>query len=248
MKPEDFLNAPLPTLLVIAGFIFLLLSVATIKKPIVIDITDNGRKVAGVIGGLLLAIGIILFIYILVTPKQTPTQTPTLTPTLTPLLTSTPTLTLTPIQTPTDSHLEVLSLFTEFFIPKDRPPRSIPIDIPRHVFTNGKSYSSAGDDLHVWIIICPLIPQPCSIKELKLDTAGEWADIIDVGTKDDCSSFFDIYFILTSKEVNDLLNTFKQDGIRKDVYESFEYKDKDAFIVVRSLEDNGIDACSQATK
>lgn len=57
---EFLLNTPLPSLLVIAGMIFLFLGTATVKKPIVVDVNSSSRKFAIVLGIILLGLGIAL--------------------------------------------------------------------------------------------------------------------------------------------------------------------------------------------
>lgn len=51
-------DTPIPTLLVIGGFVFLFLGIATIKKPIVIEVTPSSRKVALFLGIGLIGIGL----------------------------------------------------------------------------------------------------------------------------------------------------------------------------------------------
>ncbi|MBI3150775.1 MAG: lamin tail domain-containing protein [Chloroflexi bacterium] len=62
----EFLTAlkdtPLPTILVIGGIVFLLLGIATIKKPIVIDVTPSNRKIALTVGILLVGGGVFLMV------------------------------------------------------------------------------------------------------------------------------------------------------------------------------------------
>jgi hypothetical protein len=53
-------DTPVPTLLVIGGFIFLFLGIATIKKPIVIDVTPSSRKIALILGLILVGTGLYL--------------------------------------------------------------------------------------------------------------------------------------------------------------------------------------------
>lgn len=81
----EFLTAlkdtPLPTILVIGGIIFLLLGIATIKKPIVIDVTPSNRKIALIVGVLLVGGGV----FLMVQPnseKDTDTETATPTETI----------------------------------------------------------------------------------------------------------------------------------------------------------------------
>ncbi len=74
-------DTPIPTILVIAGIIFLLLGIATIKKPIVIDVTPSGRKISLVLGIALLGVGLYIFTRQVLEQgqlKNTPTETPIL--------------------------------------------------------------------------------------------------------------------------------------------------------------------------
>ena len=73
-------DTPVPTLLVIGGFIFLFLGIATIKKPIVIDIKPpSNRKIAIVLGIIFVVAGLYLLVQL---PSEqagvTPTETPTM--------------------------------------------------------------------------------------------------------------------------------------------------------------------------
>jgi hypothetical protein len=86
----DFMKAlsetPISVLLVIAGIIFLLLGIATFKKPIVIDVPPSGRKAALVIGIFLLFIGLyITFWQVKLNSEATPALTETPTSTETPI-------------------------------------------------------------------------------------------------------------------------------------------------------------------
>lgn len=80
----EFLTAlvgtPVPTLLVIGGFVFLFLALATIQKPLIIDIKPPAnRKIAFVLGVLFTSLGI----YLLTLPISAETQaTETPTPTV----------------------------------------------------------------------------------------------------------------------------------------------------------------------
>ncbi|GEM_PF-4365302 len=102
----EFLTAlkdtPLPTILVIGGIVFLFLGIATIKKPIVIDVTPQSRKIALIVGILLISGGV----YLMVQPgPESPTEEIA---TATPAATETP---ASPTDTPdlsvivTDEHL-----------------------------------------------------------------------------------------------------------------------------------------------
>lgn len=97
-------DTPVPTLLVIGGFIFLFLGIATIKKPIVIEVTPSGRKMALTAGIVLIGTGI-YFLSIQI-PEQTSDPLETATPTAmvteeTPSATATLSqITLTPSITP----------------------------------------------------------------------------------------------------------------------------------------------------
>lgn len=101
---SDFIIAingtPLPTLLVIFGFIFLFIGITTIKKPIVIDITSSNRKIALILGIIFVGAGL----YLLSQPsnekkENIPTETPT--PTAFVALTMTPVPSITQVSTPT---------------------------------------------------------------------------------------------------------------------------------------------------
>ncbi len=75
------INTPAPTLLIIFGFIFLFLGIATIKKPIVIDVTPpSNRKIAIILGVVLLGIG--LYLLSLKIPEETPDISATATATI----------------------------------------------------------------------------------------------------------------------------------------------------------------------
>jgi len=85
----EFLTAlketPLPTILVIGGIIFLFLGIATIKKPIVIDVTPASRKIALIVGILLIGGGVLLMLQPNPedeTAVETPTPTVAVTDTL----------------------------------------------------------------------------------------------------------------------------------------------------------------------
>lgn len=86
----DFITAlkdtPLPTILVIGGFIFLFLGIATIKKPIVIDVTPSSRKTALVLGIVLIGIG--LYLIVLPISEQDTAANSTPTPPITEVSTS----------------------------------------------------------------------------------------------------------------------------------------------------------------
>lgn len=108
----EFLTAlkdtPLPTILVIGGILFLFLGIATIKKPIVIDVTPPSRKIALIVGILLVGGGI----FLMVQPNQENTTTiETVTPTIPVAETSTPqniivdNATSTPAMTPTSENV-----------------------------------------------------------------------------------------------------------------------------------------------
>lgn len=53
-------DTPVPTLLIIGGLIFLFLGIATIKKPIIIDVTPSSRKIALILGLILVSTGLYL--------------------------------------------------------------------------------------------------------------------------------------------------------------------------------------------
>lgn len=93
----EFLTAlkdtPLPTILVIGGIIFLLLGIATIKKPIVIDVTPSNRKIALIVGVLLVGGGV----FLMVQPNsEKDTTSETATPTEILVIQNTPTILVTP--------------------------------------------------------------------------------------------------------------------------------------------------------
>lgn len=70
-------DTPVPTLLLIGGFIFLFLGIATIKKPIVIEVTPSSRKIALILGIILIGIGLFLLIQPSAeNPTAEATQTP----------------------------------------------------------------------------------------------------------------------------------------------------------------------------
>ncbi|HSB66544.1 MAG TPA: hypothetical protein VLD65_08190, partial [Anaerolineales bacterium] len=54
------IGARVPTLLIIGGLIFLFIGIATIKKPIVIVVTPSSRKIALVLGVVLVGAGLYL--------------------------------------------------------------------------------------------------------------------------------------------------------------------------------------------
>jgi hypothetical protein len=97
----DFFTAlkdtPIPTLLVIGGFIFLFLGIATIKKPIVIDVTPSSRKMALLLGVVLTGAGL----YLLTQQPSTVTPDITATATITSLVDSSSTATSFVNSTPT---------------------------------------------------------------------------------------------------------------------------------------------------
>lgn len=55
-------DTPIPTLLIVGGFIFLFLGLATLKKPIVIDIDSKNRKISLIFGVIFIFIGLFLLI------------------------------------------------------------------------------------------------------------------------------------------------------------------------------------------
>lgn len=61
-------DTPIPSLLVIGGLLFLFIGIATIKKPIVIEITPSSKKIAILLGFVLLIFGNGL--YLLPEPKS----------------------------------------------------------------------------------------------------------------------------------------------------------------------------------
>ena len=92
---EAILNAPIATIFVVAGLLFL--GIAVVGKIIgKIEPGQGGRIASGVIGIILLSMGILMYLNIIpVGPPPDPTETPT--PTLTPPEPSkTPTPTITP--------------------------------------------------------------------------------------------------------------------------------------------------------
>ena len=109
-------DTPLPTLLVLLGAIFLLLGIATIKKPIVILVSTTGRKISGIVGSLIFIFGVVLYllpnnVISPANPTAAPVPSSTITETLPnpavaiqPGLTNppaiTPSLTLSATQTP----------------------------------------------------------------------------------------------------------------------------------------------------
>lgn len=135
-------DTPLPTILVVGGLIFLLLSIATLKKPIIINVTPGGRKLSGFIGGIILVVGIALY---LVPAAKNPTISITTTPTstATPLL-PTPTVEVTPspqmIITPTEFPSETPTQLEEtlLFI-------SEMIQVPSGEYTMGSSFNKTRD-------------------------------------------------------------------------------------------------------
>jgi len=102
-------DTPLPTILVIGGIFFLFLGIATIKKPIVIDITPPSRKIALVVGILLVAGGVYLMVQ--PTTENSAEETATLTsPMATETLVSSNTVENnppTPLFVPTEEDLSI---------------------------------------------------------------------------------------------------------------------------------------------
>jgi len=70
-------DTPLPTLMLIGGFVFILLGIATIKKPIVIEVAPSSRKVALVLGIAFVGIGLYLMLSRPTSPASIATETPT---------------------------------------------------------------------------------------------------------------------------------------------------------------------------
>ncbi len=136
-------TTPLPTILVVAGLIFLLVGVITLEKPIVIKLNKKEKTVARWIGTLILVLGIALYVlpFIISSVSAAPTEitmTPTPEDALTspePTLTTTPSLDLTPALTPIASPTPTLS-------PTPVVPAS-PSPIPTSVlFGDGKCISA----------------------------------------------------------------------------------------------------------
>jgi hypothetical protein len=97
-------DTPLPTILVIGGLIFLFLGIATIKKPIVINVQPpSNRKISIILGSVLVCLGLgLLFLPTPGNVSEIPTATPIVS--LNPIASSTPSLlppTLTPLPTNT---------------------------------------------------------------------------------------------------------------------------------------------------
>lgn len=69
-------DTPVPTLMLIGGFVFLFLGIATIKKPIVIDVTPSSRKIALVLGIILVGIGLYLILSQPTSPSGIATEMP----------------------------------------------------------------------------------------------------------------------------------------------------------------------------
>lgn len=74
------IDTPAPTLLMIGGLIFLLIGLVTFKKPIVIEVTPANRKIALIIGVILICAGI--YLLSLQIPESTPDISITATPTI----------------------------------------------------------------------------------------------------------------------------------------------------------------------
>ena len=91
------LDAPTPSLLIIGGILFLLISLIKLERPIKFVITPQARTIAGIIGGVMLIGGVVLSVTLLSQPSQpdatsvpsptTPpnTEAPTRLPTSTPV-------------------------------------------------------------------------------------------------------------------------------------------------------------------
>ena len=216
-----FLENP-PTLLITAGLVFLLLSVATIKRPIVIDITSNGRKIAGVIGGLLLIIGIILML-----------------------------LPLSMAGTKDNSvHLDILRIREYFENPKDVPDYIKIPSKPK--LEGKINPAPAGNlKTHVWVAICPLDSEKCAVKNLKLTSSGEWNEYLLIGGPEDACKRFLLTFVLVDEKTNDLLNAREESGMSNAEFTKLEFTTWENLQVERSLDDETlleITSCSLAQK
>ena len=225
----EILNLPISTLLVIAGLVFLLLSVATIKKPIVIDITESGRKIAGIIGGILLVGGVVLTPILAKVPtSSTATKSP-------------PSDAANDIPVNDEPRLEVQAIDLPWGGPEDRPPRYI--RIPQRVKTFGKTYNIKKDDkLTLWIIICPIrTTSPCFLSTIKLDADGEWDEFIEIGNQDDSCKVFNVTFMLLTEDTSKFATSRAQSGISQQERDGLEFVDKETYEVKRVLDDNYTD-------
>ncbi len=93
-------DTPIPTLLVIIGGILLFVGLATIKKPIIIEVDPKSRKASIIIGISLLIIGSGLYLFPQSqTSEVESTSTPTIEPTLI-AIQNTPTVAMLPSNTP----------------------------------------------------------------------------------------------------------------------------------------------------
>jgi hypothetical protein len=237
-------STPIPTLLVVAGLIFLSFAFINVKKPIVIELKPEDRKHARIIGGIVLAVGVILYVFpVLLNGAKDgnvsialATSTLTASPTPEAIHTSTHPPTPTRLTQPLPK-IEVQKLDLPFSSRDDLPPKII---ISRHIQTAGKTNFTPGNDLFVWVIVCAQKEQKrCTFQELHLLASGEWESPIDVGDdKDDCV-LFDLYFSVVSTDVDTKIRHLNPFNTLENQVEELKFEDSDVFTVIRGYDESG---------
>jgi hypothetical protein len=185
----DFIKAligtPAPTLLMIGGLLFLLLGLVTFKKPIVIEVTPANRKIALILGIILICAGI--FLLSLQIPEQSPDTSITATPTIeTPTpVTASPQSTFLITDTPLPTSVSFFEndcinsdIWTPTPLSKSRKIAGNCWDLSDNGFkvADGKLFIAIKNDPPVSGTISMSAPQTGSIKfDVKIDnfTAGE---------------------------------------------------------------------------
>ena len=132
----------------------------------------------------------------------------------------TPTATTSP-GTPIPSRVEVQTLYLSFSSPSDYPGESF--DIPHHVRTSGITEYVKGNNRFLWIAICPQTTKNCSLRELKLDEAGNWNTFIDIGGEVNDCGIFDVIFVVANDSLHTLFKELATAGISQDNFETKDF-------------------------
>ena len=198
----------IPTILVIAGLIFLFIAIVrNISGTLATKIDEKQAKILGISGAILLALGLITASIGIIPPleiKSTPTPpvTPTPTPTPTPILTPTPTPTIMPTPTP-----EI-----RFTYPNPKEEDEFPLATGHTV--EGTA-SNVPDDLSFWIVtVAPdNMWYPNTPVVIFKDT---WSAKIWIGrTPENIGEKFYIHAILADEKADNELQDYMEECRRK---------------------------------